>query len=88
MKEGLGLKTPPKPEQNRKPAASRALPGRGKTAISAATYGSHTIAYREWAPSGPALFYYLSEPRGVRRRARLGQISRTPFEARPQPNAS
>src|ERR1700687_4003039 len=31
-------------------------------------------------PPGPALFYYLNEPAGMRRRARLGQPSRTAVE--------
>jgi hypothetical protein len=45
VKEGLGCKREPKGCKIAASAASRGLPDRRKTVISAATYGSHTIAY-------------------------------------------
>jgi hypothetical protein len=46
LREGrVRSETTPETPQNRGFRPSRALPDRGKTAISAATYGSHTIAY-------------------------------------------
>ena len=76
MKEGLGLKPAPKARKITL-CGLAGLAGSGENRyIRRNLWFSYDRVLRV-GPPGPALFYYLNEPVGMRRRARLGQISRT-----------